>query len=343
MRVKKASFGWSILIIVMGSSTNYLAQDIHFSQIEYTPLQLNPAMVGLSSPLQAIVNYRSQWNSVADPYTTISASVDGRLNEGKLRRNGILAGGIQLYSDKAGDTKVVTNTATVQLGYHIRLDRTSTLGFALYGGFGQRSIVASNGRWASQYNGAAFDATSGSGELLNNPSFAFVDVGAGFVYAYRGPKENDKEFTYGVATYHVNNPKYSFVDQTSEKLAMRWSAFINAHFTINNSRSSFLPGIYWQHQRQANEIMLGTYYRYRLSEGANITGFTSSSALSLGIFTRFKDALVAKFMLEWEQFSTGFSYDLNISSLTDVSRAKGGFEVFLRYNLSDRSLFRARL
>ena len=339
---RNSVFGFTLLIIALGVSFNCAAQDVHFSQMEYAPLQLNPAMAGINSPLQVIVNYRSQWNSVADPYSTISASFDGRLNEGKLRRKGILVGGIQLYSDKAGDTKVVTNTATAQIGYHIRLDRTSTLGFALYGGFGQRSIVASNGRWASQYNGLTYDANSGSGELLASPSFAFFDAGAGFVYAYRGLKENDKEITYGVAAYHANNPGYSFVNQTSDKLAIRWSAFVNARFTVNNSRSSFLPGIYWQYQRQANEIMLGAYYRYRLSEGANITGFTSSSALSIGLFTRFRDAVVAKFMLEWEQFSAGFSYDLNVSSLTDVSRAKGGFEVFLRYNLIDRSLFRAR-
>lgn len=342
MHTRNTFFGWGVFIVSTFFSGTYFAQDVHFSQMEYAPLQLNPALVGLNSPLQAIVNYRSQWNSVADPYNTISASVDGRLSKEKARRKGILAGGIQLYSDKAGDTKVVTNTATVQLGYHIRLDRTSTLGFAIYGGFGQRSIVASNGRWASQYNGLSYDATSASGESFANQGFSFFDAGAGFVYAYRGPKESDPEITYGLATYHVNNPNYSFLNQSSEKLAMRWSTFLNAKFTFNNSKSSFLPGVYWQYQRQSNEIMLGAYYRYRLSEGAKITGFTSSSALSFGLFTRFKDAVIAKFLVEWEQFSTGFSYDLNVSSLTAVSRAKGGFEVFIRYNLNDQSLWRAR-
>jgi hypothetical protein len=38
-------------------------------------------------------------------------------------------------------------------------------------------------------------------------------------------------------------------------------------------------------------------------------------------------------MLEWSDISAGFAYDINISSLTEVSSARGGFEIFLRYNV----------
>ncbi|MEY4602991.1 MAG: hypothetical protein RIT43_1256, partial [Bacteroidota bacterium] len=39
----------------------------------------------------------------------------------------------------------------------------------------------------------------------------------------------------------------------------------------------------------------------------------------------------------------GFAYDVNISSLTTVSKARGGFEVFLRFNMNDGGGFRARI
>jgi hypothetical protein len=48
-------------------------------------------------------------------------------------------------------------------------------------------------------------------------------------------------------------------------------------------------------------------------------------------------------MFEWDQISAGFAYDINISSLTEVSRAKGGFEVFLRFNMGDGGGFRSRI
>jgi len=72
-----------LIVLLLGSLAGFrsFAQDIHFSQMEYSPLTLNPALAGANSPMQGIVNYRSQWNSVAVPYKTIAASFDMRCNE----------------------------------------------------------------------------------------------------------------------------------------------------------------------------------------------------------------------------------------------------------------------
>jgi hypothetical protein len=91
------------------------------------------------------------------------------------------------------------------------------------------------------------------------------------------------------------------------------------------------------------EIMFGTYYKYIISEGSKATGFTRPMALYIGLFNRFKDAMVGKVMFEWDQYSAGFAYDINISSLMPVSNTKGGFEVFLRFNMGDGGGFRARI
>jgi hypothetical protein len=48
-------------------------------------------------------------------------------------------------------------------------------------------------------------------------------------------------------------------------------------------------------------------------------------------------------MIEWDQYSAGFGYDINISSLTPVSKSKGGFELFLRFNMGDGGGFRTRI
>src|SRR5690606_40982666 len=63
------------------------AQDIHFSQMGYSPLTLNPALAGANYDLQVNVNYRNQWNSVAVPFQTIGASVDTRLDRKSTRLN----------------------------------------------------------------------------------------------------------------------------------------------------------------------------------------------------------------------------------------------------------------
>jgi hypothetical protein len=45
--------------------------------------------------------------------------------------------------------------------------------------------------------------------------------------------------------------------------------------------------------------------------------------------------MVGKIMFEIHEFSAGFAYDINISKLTEVSRARGGFELFIRYDMGD--------
>ena len=330
------------------SSAAVFAQDVHFSQMEFSPLTLNPALAGANSPMQGIVNYRSQWNSVAVPYKTIAASFDARFNENKRNKAGIIAGGLNFFNDQSGDLKVNSTNVNVNLAYHLILDQTSTLGLGIYTGFGQRSINPNEGRWGSQYNGMAYDATINPGETFNSSSFSYLDAGAGLLYTFKRNKgymtQNDQlAFNYGFAMYHLNRPKYSFIDADNEKLYFRYSAFANAEIGIKNTRGTLLPGIYFQRQKSSMEIMYGTYYKYILSEGSKFTGFTRPMSLYLGIFNRFKDAMVGKIMFEWDQYSAGFAYDINISSLNTVSQFKGGFEVFLRFNMGDGGGFRARI
>jgi len=329
-------------------TASVFAQDIHFSQMEFSPLTLNPALAGANSPMQGIVNYRSQWSSVATPYKTIAASLDARFNENKRNKAGIIAGGLNFFNDQSGDLQVNTTNVNVNLAYHLILDQTSTLGLGIYTGFGQRSINPNGGRWGSQYDGMTYDGMIDPGETFNSASFSYLDAGTGLLYAYRRNKgymtQNDQlAVNAGFAMYHLNRPKYSFINATNEKLYFRYSAFVNAEIGIQNTRGSVLPGVYFQQQGPAMELMYGLYYKYILSEGSRFTGFTRPMSLSLGIFNRFRDAMAAKIMFEFDQYSAGFAYDINVSSLSTVSNSKGGFELFLRFNMSDGGGFRARI
>jgi len=336
------------IAVMACSSAAVFSQDVHFSQMEFSPLTLNPALAGANSPMQGIVNYRSQWSSVATPYKTIAASFDTRFNENKRNKSGILAGGLNFFNDQSGDLQVNTTNVNINLAYHLILDRTSTLGLGVYTGFGQRSINPNDGRWGSQYNGMTYDATVNPGETFNTSNFSYLDAGTGILYAYKRNKgymtQNDQlAFNVGFSAYHVNRPKYSFIGAENEKLYVRYSAFANAEIGIQNTRGTLLPGIYFQRQKSSMEIMYGTYYKYILSEGSRFTGFTRPMSLYLGLFNRFKDAMVAKVLFEWDQYSAGFAYDITISSLNTVAGFKGGFEVFLRFNMNDGGGFRARI
>jgi type IX secretion system PorP/SprF family membrane protein len=325
----------SIIVIASITIKGASAQDIHFSQMPYSPLNLNPALAGANFDMQAIANYKSQWQSVAVPYKTIGASYDMRLNRKKAKK-GFFAAGLNIFNDQAGDVKMTTTNISLTGAYHLLIDANSTIGGALYGGYGQRGINPAAGKWASQYDGLQYNSSLPSGENFNSQNFGHIDAGLGIVYTYKKSERymtgNDQmQINAGIAAYHLNQPKYSFVDAPTEKLYMRISGFANALIGIGNTRLSAMPGLYYNRQGTSQEILMGSYVKYMTSEASKFTGLKDASAVSAGVFYRNKDAVIIKGMFEWQNYALGIAYDLNTSSLAEVSKRKGGFEIFLRF------------
>lgn len=336
-------------VILCLISFEIYAQDVHFSSMDFSPLTLNPAMAGANYDLQANVNYRTQWNSVASPFQTIAASADMRLNSNKRNTNGHLAAGINFFNDRAGQERISTNNVSLSLAYHLKMDKNNTIGLGIYSGLGQRSIDVNGGMWGSQYNGNNYDATLSSGETFNNASFSMFDAGAGLVYTYsegesRMRSNDGLKINAGFAAYHVNRPNYSFINEGAERLYMRFSAFANASIGIGSTNMSLEPAIYAQFQGPALELLMGTDYKILINEGSKITGNIKRTSIAIGGYYRNKDAIVARISMSYDGLTGGFAYDFNVSSLTVVSKARGGAEFFLRWTMeSPLSATRARI
>lgn len=330
-----------IFILIRVVTNDVWSQDVHFAQTEYAPMLLNPALTGAFSHMQVIANYRNQWNSVASPYQTIAASFDARLQRRDADNNSFVALGVNFFNDVAGDMKVTTNQFNLDLAYHIKMGRYSVLRIGIYGGINQRILDPSRGNWASQFDGDAINTSIGSGENFGSYNHLFMDAGAGIVYTFRRMKYSvnnnvNNNVNCGLAVYHANQPASSFVSLPEDKLAMRISGFINSSFNIRNTPLAVQPAVYVQLQSKYSEVLFGTYLRYNLRESSHFTGSIKPVAAALGIFSRYKDAFVAKGYFQYHQFSVGMAYDFNLSRLTPVSKSRGGVEIFLRFNLDDR-------
>lgn len=330
--------------ILMILSVNFytlklMAQDIHFSQMSFTPINLNPALSGANFNNQLTIAYKNQWRSISSPYKTIYASYDQRLTSPKkqLTSNGFWAMGLGLFSDKAGDSKMGTTSCNINIAYHIKIEEKQTLGVAIQPGFANRSMSIDNIKWGTQYEtGVGYNSSFSSNENVSTKSFNFFDLGAGVVYTYKSNERyitaNDKvNINMGVATYHINKPKYSFVNDPKEKLGRRYTAFFNGQFGVKNSNFTFLPGIYFNQQGKQREVLTGTYFRYLLQGESHYTGLLKGAAISFGTFLRTKDAVVLKLLVEYQQYSFGFAYDINTSNLNRATQAKGGIEVAIRF------------
>jgi type IX secretion system PorP/SprF family membrane protein len=305
-------------------------QDVHFSNPDQQPLMMNPALAGVEGTLQANLSYRTQWSSVPVPFTTTAASVQGRY-EGK-GKGGFVAGGLQFVNDRAGELRVVTNQVNMNLSYHLMLNRSSTISIGMYGGFGQRSIDPDGGRWGSQYDGTAYNASLPGGNALSNPSFAHFDAGSGFMYIFH--QRNGAaplNVHVGYAAFHVNRPSYSFVNDGSDPLSIRHSIFADAEIGISGTRGAIHPLLSVQLQNKASEVLVGLDYQYILTKGSRSTGRKRPASFSIGLFNRVKDAMIVRTQFEKDMYALGFSYDLNISEFISSTRGRGGFELYFRF------------
>ncbi|MEX2485124.1 MAG: PorP/SprF family type IX secretion system membrane protein [Brumimicrobium sp.] len=336
-----------LLLIVIFCLSGVKAQDVHFSQMRFSPFTLNPALAGMGGDYQAIVNYRSQWNSVAAPFTTIGASYDMRFGNNNTN-GGFLAGGLNFFHDVAGDMRMTTSNVNLNIAYHLAVNRESTIGAAIQVGYAQRGLGTPDGNWESQYSNGSFDNNLSSNESFGEMSFGHLDAGAGFVYNYdsrnKGSFSSDGLLlTAGLSAFHLNRPEYSFIVGGEDDLHMRYAGFIQSEFMLSDSKWALMPALYYQKQGGHQEIFGGTYFKYLVSSGSQRTGFVQNFSIAYGAFYRFGDAFVNKLLLEFSDYSLGIAYDFNVSSLTQASNGRGGIEFMLRYSMKNNSRSRARI
>jgi type IX secretion system PorP/SprF family membrane protein len=312
------------------------AQDVHFSQFYMAPLNQNPAMAGALFDLEALANYKSQWSSITTPYKTVAVSYDMRLGKNKSKR-GFWAGGLNFYSDRAGDANMGITQANLTVAYHIHLNEYNTLGGGLQGGYAQRSISTSGLQWGNQYNGNNFDASLPSGETIPPSAFSYADAAAGIVWTYNntsGAKSvtdnHDLKFNLGASVFHPQEPSYSFYN-SSEKLYMKFVVHGSGLISIPGKNIAIVPGFMYYRQGPTQEIYAGSMIRYKLKQDSKYTGFQQGAALSLGAYYRAQDAIAATILMEYSNYAIGFSYDINTSPLKAATNAQGGYEISIRF------------
>jgi type IX secretion system PorP/SprF family membrane protein len=314
------------------------AQDIHFSQFYMAPLEQNPAMAGADHDLQAILNYKNQWATVASPYKTIAFSYDMRLTKPTMKNRGFWGAAINFYSDNSGDANMGTTQANLTVAYHVMTGQYSHLGLGVMGGYAQRSVNYSALQWGNQYDGTSYNPALPTGEPAGAAnSVSYIDGAAGLEWtndnssgAIDVTDNHALKWNVGLALFHFTQPKYSFYS-SGEKLYMRYTFHANALVSLGGSNMALAPGLIFYEQGGANEFYIGSLVRFMLKQNSKYTGAFKASALSLGAYYRNADAIVAAMLLEYANYAMGVSYDFNVSSLTPASKSLGGIELSLRF------------
>lgn len=333
----------SILSFLFISGLALTAQDIHFSQFYLSPLNLNPALTGVSNCTgRVIANFRNQWSPVlkSNAYNTFSMSYDQKMPVGRYDYFGI---GGTLWGDVAGQLNYGTMLGKVSASYAKQMGgyrkKAHFLVIGAEGGLARRGLDMAEAKFPEE-NDNLF-------ETVSNPNFFFGDVSAGLLWW--SILDEYTNFYFGAAFHHLNQANQSFkrsiVDSTgavirtisnSQGLYTKITFHGGAQFEIQ-PRISVRPYFVTFLQGPHVQVNVGTSLRFALGNSRlNNQGFQVGAWYRFGSQYESKlhsDAVIVTAKFDYENFEIGLSYDATVSSLRNASKISNSLELAVIYNI----------
>ena len=308
-------------------------QDIHFSQYYNAPMNLSPALTGISSGDVRVGGiYRSQWNAANSPYKTIFVSGEYRFYN-TAHPDWWISGGLMVYYDRAGDANLETTNISLSGSYTRMMDQRNFLTVGVLAGFGQRSFDFNQLTFDDQWNGEVFDPNRNINENFNNTNLSYADFGAGFNYRGQNAKYSTKprsKIDLGAGAYHLSQPEQNFASNDQSKLPFRLGMYFLPVLQLTD-KGDLVGNATYQIQGEYREALAGAAYRHHLS-----TKKAREVAVQFGVSFRFNsigDAVIPAAELHYREFIAGLSWDINVSDFSAATNRNGGPEIHFRYIL----------
>jgi hypothetical protein len=149
-------------------------------------------------------------------------------------------------------------------------------------------------------------------------------------------------FKIAFGAYHLNRPAQEYGLGSAYRLPVRYAYSFTSVFDIEDTRFTLTPAAVFQQQGSFEELVLGSFVKFRMSTGTKVTGVKTQNAIGFGLFYRRLDAIIPKLSMDVGDFSFGMSYDVNVSAYRTATSGMGGFEISLRYNNLASSLFESK-
>lgn len=281
-----------VLALFAGFVQDTFAQDPEFTQFYANPLYLNPAFAGTARCPRAILNYRNQWPAISGTFVTYSASYDQHVDA--------LAGGLGLLitNDKAGEGTLTTTNISGMYSYQLNVTRT----FSIKAGF-QATYAQKKVDWSKLTFGDMIDPKRGfvytSGEVPGPGTKSNIDISAGILGF-------SKKYFFGFAAHHLTEPDEALIAGPSP-LPMKLTGHAGALIPLDGrGGDTYLsPNLLYQQQQDFRQLNLGLY----VMKGP-IVG---------GLWYRNQDAFIALLGFQQGLFKFGYSYDVTVSKLSNVT------------------------
>ncbi len=293
------------------------SQDIHFSQYFNAPMALGPGNIGVFEGDHRVHGiFRQQWRAVTTPYRTFGLGGDSRTMVGVDR----LAVGFWLFNDRAGDSRLnqfhVSAGASWTERFGAGNDQRIVLG--IQAGLTSLTLDASGQSFDAQYNGFYYDPNLATGEQYSRDGLIHPDLHAGITYRYSPASRELLEV--GFNWFNLTRPRIGLLLSPEVPLDRRASFHARGQRPISASLD-ILPMIRYQMQGTFEEMAFGANLRHIMLDRYGLL-----RAVQFGLHYRAADAGYAYLGLEYDDWTFGMSYDLNVSDLVPASRNRGAIE-----------------
>jgi hypothetical protein len=136
-------------------------------------------------------------------------------------------------------------------------------------------------------------------------------------------------FYFGGAYSHIFGPEVAIVEGSSYKLQPKYTAHFGAYAELNNFLN-IMPSVVFYQQGNSRQITAGGYVQF-VFDYLN----DAETAFAVGTWLRVADptvdAAIIGARLDFQHFTLGASYDVNVSKLSTVSNSRGAYEISLTY------------
>lgn len=297
------------------------SQDIHFSQFSGSLLNLNPALTGFfNGDYRVGAIYRSQWQAVPVPYSTISMSGESRMRVSSETKD--MAGfGLLFNNDKAGDTRYGTTQLYVSGSYiyAAKADSSLLVSAGLNVGFCQVGFDYDRMTFDNQYDGLNYNKSTATGENFNWTKYNYGDINLGFAAQYL---QNRKyRYILGTSIHHLTSPNITYQGNDISKLDLKSSTYLQFSAPVN-LKMDIVAELLYNRQGKYNELIPHASLKYYLNKDAN-------QAIMGGLSLRAKDAFILRTGYTYKNTQAGMSYDINTSKFTAATNNRGAFEIYI--------------
>ena len=317
---------YSLLLFFSMLCKIVLAQDIHYSQITSSKQLINPALTGsMDENLKLETKYRSQLFTTASTYNTSSIALDAKIPMPNKVTDDVLAVGGMVLLDNVNNGVFRTTQVTLNAAYHKVLGSNyqskSILSFGTGVTYGESKLDYSLLSFDQQFDFDGFNLSLPTGEPTMLAKTANFSVSTGLLYSRIA---ESYRFSFGVAGYHLNEPKQSILNDANQKLSKRLVYYSDLGINLN---PGLVLNVSAMHQSQAKsaETIIGSYLSFNM---------TDRSTLKFGVFDRINESIIPYFGFRIGKVALDITYDVNTGAWNSTFTRPKSFELCLKFNLS---------